>query len=183
MKRFRKKYKKPRRPWDKALLEEERKIMIEFGLRKKRELWRAREELRKYRRMARELAARKDKEKERVLIQKLYKLGLLSLPNSTLDDVLSLTVKDLLNRRLQTIVYKKGLTNTIKQARQFIVHGHVRINGRRIVYPSYLVSRDEEDKITCDVKPMKKVMQAQPIEQTQPPTQPQTEVSEIKEGG
>ena len=182
MKRFRKKYKKPRRPWDKALLEEERKIMSEFWLRRKKELWRAKEELRKYRRMARELNARKDKEKERVLIQKLYRLGLLPLPNSTLDNVLSLTVKDLLNRRLQTIVYKKGLTNTIKQARQFIVHGHVRINGRKIVYPSYLVSREEEDKITCDVKPTSKATtQAQPTT-SQPSTQPQTEVSEIKEG-
>jgi small subunit ribosomal protein S4 len=182
MKRFRKKYKKPRRPWDKALLEEERKIMVEFGLRRKKELWRAKEELRKYRRMARDLNARRDKEKEKVLIQKLYKLGLLPSASATLDDVLSLTVKDLLNRRLQTIVYKKGLANTIKQARQFIVHGHVKINGRRIVYPSYLVSRDEEDKITCEVKPMKKVTQAQPIEQTQPSTQSQTEV-EVKEGG
>jgi small subunit ribosomal protein S4 len=182
MKRFRKKYKKPRRPWDKALLEEERKIMVEFGLRRKKELWRAREELRKYRRLARDLNARRDKEKEKVLIQKLYRLGLLPSASATLDDVLSLTVKDLLNRRLQTIVYKKGLANTIKQARQFIVHGHVKINGRRIVYPSYLVSRDEEDKITCEVKPMKKVTQAQPIEQTQPSTQSQTEV-EVKEGG
>jgi small subunit ribosomal protein S4 len=182
MKRFRKKYKKPRRPWDKALLEEERKIMVEFGLRRKKELWRAKEELRKYRRLARDLNARRDKEKEKVLIQKLYRLGLLPSASATLDDVLSLTVKDLLNRRLQTIVYKKGLANTIKQARQFIVHGHVKINGRRIVYPSYLVSRDEEDKITCEVKPMKKVTQAQPIEQTQPSTQSQTEV-EVKEGG
>jgi len=153
MKRFRKKYKRPRKPWDKALLEEERKIMIEFGLRRKRELWRAKEELRKYRRMARELNARRDKEKEKILIQKLYRLGLLQSPNATLDDVLGLTVRDMLNRRLQTIVYKKGLANTIKQARQFIVHGHVRINGRKIVYPSYLVSREEEDKITCDIKP------------------------------
>jgi small subunit ribosomal protein S4 len=180
MKRFRKKYKKPRRPWDKALLEEERKIMIEFGLRRKKELWRAREELRKYRRMARDLNARRDKEKEKVLIQKLYRLGLLPSPSATLDDVLSLTVKDLLNRRLQTIVYKKGLANTIKQARQFIVHGHVRINGRRIVYPSYLVSRDEEDKITCDIKPnMPKT-----TVQEQPTQQPKAEVSvEVKEGG
>jgi small subunit ribosomal protein S4 len=180
MKRFRKKYKKPRRPWDKALLEEERKIMVEFGLRRKKELWRAKEELRKYRRMARDLNARRDKEKEKVLIQKLYRLGLLPSASATLDDVLSLTVKDLLNRRLQTIVYKKGLANTIKQARQFIVHGHVKINGRRIVYPSYLVSRDEEDKIICEVKPIKKVIQTQPIEQTQPSAQSQTEV-EVKE--
>jgi len=176
MKRFRKKYKRPRRPWDKKLLEEERKIMVEFGLRRKKELWRAKEELRKYRRMARDLNARRDKEKEKVLIQKLYRLGLLPSSSATLDDVLSLTVKDLLDRRLQTIVYKKGLANTIKQARQFIVHGHVKVNGRRIVYPSYLVSRDEEDKIVCDIKPnTSKVLMKEDVA-----TQPKNETIEVK---
>jgi len=151
MKRFRKKYKKPRRLWDKALLEEERKLMIEYGLRRKKELWRAKEILRKYRRMARKLNAIKDKEQEKVLLQKLYRLGLVD-ETATLDTVLSLTVRDILNRRLQTLVYKKGLANTIKQARQFIVHGHVSVNGRKVVYPSYLVPRNEEDKIECDIK-------------------------------
>ena len=150
MKRFRKKYKKPRRPWDKSLLEEERKLMIEYGLRRKRELWRAKEILRKYRRLARKLNAIKDKDREKILLGKLYKLGLVD-ENANLDTVLSLTVKDILNRRLQTIVYRKGLANTIKQARQFIVHGHVKINGRKVVYPSYLVPREEEDKIECDI--------------------------------
>ena len=151
MKRFRKKYKKPRRPWDKSLLEEERKLMIEYGLRRKRELWRAKEILRKYRRLARKLNAIKDKDREKILLGKLYKMGLVD-ENANLDTVLSLTVKDILNRRLQTIVYRKGLANTIKQARQFIVHGHVKINGRKVVYPSYLVPREEEDKIECDIK-------------------------------
>jgi len=155
MKRFRKKYKKPRRPWDKSLLEEERKLMIEYGLRRKRELWRAKEILRKYRRLARKLNAIKDKDREKILLGKLYKLGLVD-ENANLDTVLSLTVKDILNRRLQTIVYRKGLANTIKQARQFIVHGHVKINGRKVVYPSYLVPREEEDKIECDIKVEKK---------------------------
>jgi len=177
MKRFRKKYKRPRKPWDKALLEEERKIMIEFGLRRKKELWRAKEELRKYRKMARDLNAIRDKEKEKILIQKLYKLGLIPSSNATLDDVLSLTVKDLLNRRLQTIVYKKGLANTIKQARQFIVHGHVKVNGRRIIYPSYLVSREEEDKIICDIKPnVPKTIQNQIASQAQDNTSIQSNV-------
>ncbi|MEM5875068.1 MAG: 30S ribosomal protein S4 [Candidatus Aenigmatarchaeota archaeon] len=155
MKRFRKKYKKPRRPWDKSLLEEERKLMIEYGLRRKRELWRAKEILRKYRRLARKLNAIKDKDREKILLGKLYKMGLVD-ENANLDTVLSLTVKDILNRRLQTIVYRKGLANTIKQARQFIVHGHVKINGRKVVYPSYLVPREEEDKIECDIKVEKK---------------------------
>jgi small subunit ribosomal protein S4 len=146
MKRSRKKYEKPKRPWDKARIEKEKEILKKFGLRRKRELWRAEAILRKYRRMARELVAKKDKEKEKVLIEKLKKIGVLK-EGSALDDVLALTVEDILERRLQTIVYRRGLANSIKHARQLIVHGHVKINGRKINYPSYIVPKDEEDKI------------------------------------
>jgi small subunit ribosomal protein S4 len=146
MKRSRKKYEKPKRPWDKARIEKEKEILKKFGLRRKRELWRAEAILRKYRRMARDLAASRDKEKEKVLIEKLKKIGVLK-EGSALDDVLALTVEDILERRLQTIVYRRGLANSIKHARQLIVHGHVKINGRKINYPSYIVPKDEEDKI------------------------------------
>jgi small subunit ribosomal protein S4 len=146
MKRFRKKYEKPRRPWDKARLEKEKEILKKFGLKRKRELWRAEAILRKYRRMARDLIAKKDKEKEKVLIEKLKRMGVLK-EGSSLDDVLALTVEDILERRLQTIVYRKGLANSLKHARQLIVHGHIKINGRKINYPSYLVEKGEEGKI------------------------------------
>ena len=155
MRRFRKKYKRPKRPWDKERLAREREIMKKYGLRRKHELWRMEEVLRKYRRLARRIAAIKDKEKEKILIQKLVKMGVLN-PGATLDDVLSLTVEDILERRLQTIVFKKGFANTIKQARQLIVHGHVYVNGVRTVHPSYLVPKDEEDKITVDIDVVKK---------------------------
>jgi len=151
MKRSRKKYETPRRPWDKERIEREKELMKKYGLRRKREIWRAEAILRKYRRMARDLIAKKDKEREKVLIQKLERMGILN-GNATLDDVLSLTVEDILERRLQTQVFKKGLANTIKQARQLIVHGHIFINGRKIVYPSYLVSKEEEDKIQLSPK-------------------------------
>ncbi|HDH91682.1 MAG TPA: 30S ribosomal protein S4 [Candidatus Aenigmarchaeota archaeon] len=151
MRRFKKKYQKPKKPWEKARIEEEKKLMKEYGLRRKKEIWRAEAILRKYRRMARELNARMDKEKEKILIQKLIRLGILN-NGATLDDVLELSVKDILNRRLQTIVYKKGLANTIKQARQLIVHGHVYIKGRKVIWPSYLVPREEEDKIEVKLK-------------------------------
>jgi small subunit ribosomal protein S4 len=146
MKRSRKKYEKPKRPWDKVRIEKEKEILKKFGLRRKRELWRAEAILRKYRRMARDLAARKDKEKEKILIDKLKKIGVLK-EGATLDDVLALTVEDILERRLQTIVYRKGLANSVKHARQLIVHGHVKINGRKINYPSYIVPKAEENKI------------------------------------
>ena len=105
--------------------------------------------------MARELAAKKDKTKEKVLIEKLNRLGLLS-GGVSLDDVLGLTLESIFERRLQTIVFKKGLVNTIKQARQFIIHGHVMIGNRKVVYPSYLVPKDEEDKIQARMVPNKR---------------------------
>ncbi|HDD71593.1 MAG: 30S ribosomal protein S4 [Candidatus Aenigmatarchaeota archaeon] len=151
MRRLRRKYEKPKRPWDKERIEEEKKLMKEYGLRRKREIWRAEAILRKYRRMARDLIAKKDKEKEKILIQKLNRMGILPA-NATLDDVLSLTVRDILERRLQTIVYRKGLANTVKQARQFIVHGHVKIKGRKVIFPSYLVPKEEEDQIEVTLK-------------------------------
>lgn len=146
MKRQRKKYERPKKMWDKERIESEKELLKNFGLRKKREIWRAQSLLRKYRRMARELAARKDKEKEKVLVEKLVKLGLLP-EKSSLDDVLGLTVENILERRIQTIILRKGLATTPKQARQLIIHGKVILNGRKIVYPSYFVERKEEGKI------------------------------------
>lgn len=157
MKRQRKKYERPLSPWDKERIEKEREITKSFGLKNKKEIWRAEALSRKYRRLARELEARKDKEKEKILIEKMIKLGLL-IDGASLDDVLGLKVENFLERRLQTIVFKRGLVNSAKQARQTITHGHVSINGRKIVYPSYLVSKDEEDKIQSDLmvqKPIK----------------------------
>ncbi|MEM1880023.1 MAG: 30S ribosomal protein S4, partial [Desulfurococcaceae archaeon] len=83
---------------------------------------------------------------EKALIGRLIKLGLLK-EGAKLDDVLNLRVEDLLERRLQTIVYRKGLARSIYEARQLIVHGHIAISGRRIRSPGYLVSVDEEPLI------------------------------------
>ncbi|MEM3306048.1 MAG: 30S ribosomal protein S4, partial [Saccharolobus sp.] len=85
--------------------------------------------------------------RERQLVSKLFKLGLLKSQTATVDDILSLTEQDLLERRLQTIVYKKGLASTLYQARQLIVHGHIAIGGKRVTSPGYIVSVDEENLI------------------------------------
>lgn len=158
MKRSRKKYERPKRPWDKKRIEKEIGLLKTYGLRKKQEVWRSEGLLRKYKRLARELAAKKDKERERMVIKKLVKMGLLN-ENASLDDVLSLTLENLLDRRLQTILLKKGLVNTTKQARQLITHGHVVIDNRKVTYPSYLVNRTEEEKIELKFIPknLKKV--------------------------
>jgi small subunit ribosomal protein S4 len=147
MKRIKRKYEAPKKRWDKARIEEEKKLMEKYGLRRKRELWRAQSILRRFRRRARDLLANPDEKEKEALLKKLYRLGLLD-KDATLDDVLKLTVEDILERRLQTIVYKKGLARTIRQARQLIVHGHIAVNGRRFPFPGALVRREWEDKIT-----------------------------------
>jgi len=151
MKRQQKKYERPLRPWDRPRIEAEKKIKQDYGLRRKKEIWKAQAILRNFRRLARELRAKKDKEKENILIEKVRKLGLIHA-NANLDDVLALNVQNILDRRLQTIVYKKGLANTPRQARQFIVHGHISLNGKRARFPSTLIVRDSEEKINFHEK-------------------------------
>jgi small subunit ribosomal protein S4 len=150
MRRSKKTYKRPKKPFDKERIEAEKELMKKYGLRRKREIWKAEEILRKYRRLARRLAAEKNEVLEKQLIEKLKRMGIMENGN-TLDDVLSLTVEDILKRRLQTVVYQKGLARTPKHARQLIVHGHVFVKGRRVTFPSYLVPKEEEDKIEVKI--------------------------------
>ncbi len=148
MRRIRKKFKKPRSPWGIVKIRDERKLLNEYGLRRKKEMLIAQEIMRGYRERARKLIAEKDKEKEKVLIEKMAKIGLLTKKESTLDDVLALNIMNILDRRLQTLVFRKGLAKTPMQARQFIVHGHVSVAGRRTKFPSYIVPVEQERRIT-----------------------------------
>jgi small subunit ribosomal protein S4 len=143
----RKTWERPGHPWIKERLIEEMELVGQYGLRNKRELWKAQTILRKIRDKAKailSLPKEEMRERERSLVRFLYNLGLLNSESSTVDDILSLTVRDILERRLQTIVYRKGLAKTIHQARQLIVHGHIAIAGRRVRSPSRLVTREEE---------------------------------------
>ena len=145
----RKLWKKPKRPLNYDLMMEELKTLGTFGLKTKRELWKANTELSRLRLQARSLLAlrQEDREqKEPILINSLSKIGLVD-KNSTLDDVLNLQVADLLSRRLQTIVQRKLYFKTPYQARQAIVHGHIMIGERVVTIPSYTVKIDEEPKI------------------------------------
>ena len=110
--------------------------------------------MRLFRGRARDLAARKDKVEEKILLEKLQKMGLLD-KDASLDDVLRLTVENILNRRLQTFVFKNGLANTPKQARQLIIHGHVAVDGRKTIYPKFFITRDLEKKISFYGPPIK----------------------------
>ncbi|MDI9611296.1 MAG: 30S ribosomal protein S4 [Archaeoglobaceae archaeon] len=159
-KKNRKFYVAPVRPWDRSRLERDNQLVITYGLRNKRELWRFQNILRKYRRVARDLLGKINlpgregemaKSKAQAVIKKLQKYGVLP-ENSTLDDVLGLSVENFLERRLQTLVYRQGLARTIKQARQMIVHGHIEVDGRKVTSPSFIVLRDLEKKVGVKVK-------------------------------
>jgi small subunit ribosomal protein S4 len=145
-KKSRRTWEGPRHPWRKEVLVEESRLLGLYGLRNKRELWKAMSIIRYYRHRARALLAAPPEireREERALIERLIKLGLLK-EGAKLDNILDLRVDDLLERRLQTVVYRKGLARTIYEARQLIIHGHIAIKGRRIRSPGYLVTVDEE---------------------------------------
>ena len=142
-------WKKPKRPLNYDLKMEELKTLGTFGLKTKRELWKAHTKLSRLRHQARSLLALREevrKTKEPVLMSSLARVGLVG-ENSTLDDVLNLQVTDLLSRRLQTVVHKKLGFKTPYQARQAVIHGHVMIGDRRVNVPSYTVQIKEEVEI------------------------------------
>ena len=97
-------------------------------------------------RQSRTLSKERAAEVQETLSKKLIRIGVVG-PEARFEDVLSLTVEDLLKRRLQTLVFEKGFAKTIYQARQFIVHGHIQVIGKKIDAPSYIVKKDEEDFI------------------------------------
>ena len=142
-------WRKPKRPLNYDLKMEELKTLGTFGLRTKRELWKAHTKLSSVRKQARSLLALQQdvrEEKEPILMKSLAKIGLVS-SDATLDDVLNLQVTDLLTRRLQTLVFKKFGFKTPYQARQAVVHCHIMIGDRVVNIPSYTVTTVEEENI------------------------------------
>jgi small subunit ribosomal protein S4 len=153
-KKQRKKYETPRFRWRKDILQEELKLLGQYGLRNKHELWRHKTTLSKTRGIARSLIGKAPEERakmENELLTKLKKLGVLQ-ETAVLDNGLDLSIEDLLERRLQTIVFRRGLARTSYQSRQLIAHGHVNIGNRRVTIPGYMVSKEEETQITYSPK-------------------------------
>jgi small subunit ribosomal protein S4 len=145
-KRPRKSFSRPKNPWRSEQLAQELYLVGTYGLRNKRELWKTQGELSNVRKQARHLLAAsvdvraKDGKK---LLDSLSRRGLVN-EGVTLDDVLNLSVEDFLGRRLQTLIYKKGAAVSPLQARQLIVHGHIKIGNRIIDIPGYHVTAAEE---------------------------------------
>jgi small subunit ribosomal protein S4 len=147
--RFKKIYHKPFKPWDDVRLEEEKKLRKTYGLKNKMEAYKAEAMLRRFKAQAKKLIAAKgaqaEKEKEQ-LLSRLISLGL-TTQSADLDTILGLTINNILDRRLQTLVYSRKLARSISQARQFIVHEHILVNGKKMTAPSYLVKKSEEESI------------------------------------
>ena len=149
-KKIRKKYSTPIHPWQRERIIEEKDILREYGLKNKKEIWKYSARLRSARDQVKKIVAnirleQSAKEREQ-LMQKLLKYGIIS-KDSKVEDILDLKTKYFLERRLQTVVFRKGLARSTKQSRQFITHGHILVNGKKITAPSYFLSKDEEAKL------------------------------------
>ena len=146
-------YSTPRHPWEKARIDSERIIMNTYGLKNKKELWKSQAMLDSIRSQARQLQARIRSndpvamKQLNLLLSRLNRYRIIS-GNTSLDDILSLNMENVLERRLQTVVFRKNLSVTIGQARQMITHGHILLNGRRVTVPGLLVESLEEDSIS-----------------------------------
>ena len=144
MKRKHKTYSKPKRPFDKVRIEEEAGIKKEFGLKNKKEIWKAEARIKSMREKAKKLISASPEE-QKLLFDKLKKIG---LNVNAISDVLALTKEDYLKRRLQTIVAIKRISTTLRGARQLITHKKILVNGKVVNTPSYIVPVELEEKIT-----------------------------------
>ena len=147
MKRKHKKYSRPKRPYDKTRIDEEAIIKTEYGLKNKREIWKADAKIKLMREKAKMMVKAPEEEK-----QKLFaRLNSIGLKVNSLADVLSLDKKNYLERRLQTVLLRKKLVTTIKTARQLIAHKKVLVDGKIVNIPSYVVPIAFENKIKLKI--------------------------------
>ena len=152
--KIRSKYQGPRHPWNKERIEREKTLMYNYGLSNKKELWKVESTLKTFKDNIKRLSAQTTKQAEiekNQLFTKLRKLGIIGA-TADADDILGLETEALLDRRLQTIVFKQESARSVKQARQFITHGHVLIGDKKVSVPGYIVPVDEETQISFNTK-------------------------------
>lgn len=164
MKRKPKSYTRPKRPFEKERIEEEKKIQKEFGLKNKKEIWKAESEINSIREKAKALISSPEEEQKK-LFERLNKQG---YDVNSIADILSLNKTDLLKRRIQKIIHYKGFARSPRHARQLVAHKKVKVNGRTINQPSFHVPIELEDKIEIKEKPKKQsVKEEKPVEENQ----------------
>ncbi|MFH1592608.1 MAG: 30S ribosomal protein S4 [Candidatus Woesearchaeota archaeon] len=144
------KYSRPSHLWQAKRIEDEKKLIESYGLKNKKEVWRSVSFLSKLKQQAKRLIASSTKQGEiegKLLLDKLIRLNLVG-KDAKIEDVLDIGVEAVFDRRLQTQVFKLGLARTPTQARQFIIHRHITIDGETVTVPSYMVKIKEEAHIS-----------------------------------
>lgn len=174
IKRKQKGYSRPKQLFDRPRIESENVLVKRYGLKNKREIWKAEAQISKLRRRAKNLIPKSDEEKKE-FFDKLNKMG---FKVKEITEVLALTTENWLDRRLQTFVTTKELATTARGARQLIVHKKVLVDGKVVNKPSFFVSTDDEDKIT--LRPQKeKAVKPEPVEEaSEEVAAPEEEVKE-----
>lgn len=170
-------YSRPKKPYEKTRIEEENVLVKKYGLKNKKEIWKALAKINYYRGRAKELA-KKDVAEQEVLFNKLKAIG---LKVDSIADVLGLKVENLLDRRLPTVVAKKKIANTVRQARQMVVHKNVLVDGKVVNIPSYIVPVALESSIVKRVRNKKPKVEAKPAEEVKEEVPAEVPKEETKE--
>ena len=147
-KKLKKRYSSPSHPWQKSRIDEEKELTKNYGFKNKKEIWKMNSLLAKFKSQAKQLSAdtsEQAKKETQQLFQKLKSLGLLE--EESYDAVLEITLEQLVQRRLQSLLVARRLARSPRQARQFISHGHVLVNGKVITSPSHLIRVEEENTV------------------------------------
>lgn len=150
VKKLKKQYETPNEGWNSDRIQREVEIIDQYGLKNKKEVYKAQSQLRDLRKEARKLVAEEDETQKKELIEKTHSLGLVK-ENAGLEDILTLKATDILDRRLQTAVNRRGYSDTVREARQLVVHGHVYIDGERVNIPGYLLTQEEEKELEVEL--------------------------------
>ncbi len=153
-------YSRPKKRFDKARIIEEGEIVKRYGLKNKKEIWKAEAKVKSMREKAKKLIGKSPEEQE-VLFNQLRKIG---IKVNSIPDVLGLTKEDILKRRLQSVMVQNKLSTTPKGARQLIVHKKVLIDGNAVNSPSYIVPVSLEKKITLKAQKEKKAVSKEIVE-------------------
>ena len=148
--RIRKKFSGPSHPWQKERIDEEKNLLKDYGLKNKREVWKATSKLRNFKIQTKKIIRTKSEqsEKEKIqLLKKLVNLGILN-ENAGVEEILGLPVNVILERRLQSVVFRRGLARSMNQSRQFIAHEHIMVDNKKMTAPGFLVPKALEGKIS-----------------------------------